>query len=206
VSGACCTEVVFPGESIQEAINRIARQGGGCVCLKAGEHRIEQPIRISSSNIYLHGESTAARVVRNSRSTLLIIGQPDGGVEDIMVDAIRFELQATQSDPDVPAGLVVMNGVRRVTLKGCRVSAPETRFDLPAVSILRSSKVRIDGNTFSSTFHGVRAGAASRSLTIVDNTFTASQTRTAAGQRVGGIFGVLFEEVSEASAIERKLI
>lgn len=90
--GGCCTIMVNPGESIQEAINALPVEGG-CVCLKTGVHEIRSPLELHASHIKLQGESPGA-VVRAMTDLpyLLEIGSADLPVTGVELLSIRFEV------------------------------------------------------------------------------------------------------------------
>jgi len=88
----CCTITVAPGESIQDALNALPEEGG-CVCLKAGVHIINEPIRINRSNVILQGESHGA-IVRSNGTALKIEGNK---VDSVVVQRIRFEVEKPRS-------------------------------------------------------------------------------------------------------------
>jgi hypothetical protein len=59
---ACCIPV-YPGENIQEIIDCVIAQGGGCICLCDGVHDVPGPLKlINAENLTLCGENTATVV------------------------------------------------------------------------------------------------------------------------------------------------
>jgi parallel beta-helix repeat protein len=168
---ACCTEVVFPGESIQDAIDNLP-EAGGCVCLKAGEHRVDAPIVIGRNNVHLHGESPGARVLRRSGSHILeIIGR---GIE---VEEVAFEAgDPTFSTVDGP--LVIVMESQDVALRRCelRWQAPAaTNFAVGTVGIemFYSERVRVEECRVEGVWAGVLAAESTRRVTVVDSEFLA---------------------------------
>ncbi|HWT13952.1 MAG TPA: DUF6519 domain-containing protein [Allosphingosinicella sp.] len=107
----CCTFVVRPGESIQAAINDLP-QAGGCVCLKAGLHVIERPIRIARTNVVLHGESLGAVVLNRGGTSLLDVV----AARAVRVHTLVLSQQGRPVDP-------VIRAVRTsdLTISDCRV-------------------------------------------------------------------------------------
>jgi hypothetical protein len=88
--GGCCTQVVAPGESIQAAIDALP-DGGGCVCLRTGEHPIADALRIRTSNVSLHGSSPGVVVRRSTAGPLLTVGDlDDPQIERVSVAGIRW--------------------------------------------------------------------------------------------------------------------
>jgi hypothetical protein len=89
--GGCCTFTVEPGESIQEALDKLPPEGG-CVCLKTGLHEITAPIVIQSSHVILRGESPGV-IVRSATDSVLHIKGSGMALSDIAVEGIRFEAE-----------------------------------------------------------------------------------------------------------------
>lgn len=116
----CCTVVVHPGESIQAAIDSLP-PAGGCVCLKVGTHDIADVIRITRSNVVLHGETIGA-VVRRQQPHLFLMVQEvsaEQPVRNVVVDGIRFEGPADRAAP-IAIGI---DGADEVTLRCCEIVA-----------------------------------------------------------------------------------
>jgi hypothetical protein len=63
----CCVPVA-PGDDLPRAIRRIRRQGGGCLCLLPGEHRLREPLSLAgSADICIEGFGLASRLVVDAR-------------------------------------------------------------------------------------------------------------------------------------------
>ena len=63
----CCVPVA-PGDDLPRAIRRIRRQGGGCLCLLPGEHRLHEPLSLAgSADICIQGFGLASRLVVDAR-------------------------------------------------------------------------------------------------------------------------------------------
>ena len=59
----CCVPVA-PGDDLPRAIRRIRRQGGGCLCLLPGVHRLREPLSLAgSADICIEGFGLASRLV-----------------------------------------------------------------------------------------------------------------------------------------------
>ncbi len=59
----CCVPVA-PGDDLPRAIRRIRRQGGGCLCLLPGEHRLHEPLTLAgAADICIEGFGLASRLV-----------------------------------------------------------------------------------------------------------------------------------------------
>jgi nitrous oxidase accessory protein NosD len=112
----CCTEIVWPGEDIQAAIDRLPA-AGGCVCLKPGLHEIFKPLTIARPNVTFHGETIGA-VIRSDLSTrmLSIAGTKPGLVNNVMVHDIRFETLAPSSD-----AIILTHSVGNAVVRECEI-------------------------------------------------------------------------------------
>lgn len=59
----CCDQIVLPGQSIQQAINRIGPEGGS-ICLASGIHVVTKTIHIHERrNITIRGTGAATRII-----------------------------------------------------------------------------------------------------------------------------------------------
>ncbi|MGF6289688.1 DUF6519 domain-containing protein [Paraburkholderia youngii] len=111
----CCTRVVAPGESIQDAID--ALKEGGCICLKTGVHKPPKPLVIPYSNVHLHGESEGAEIRVDPFNYVLAIGGAGGAViEDVTVESIRIVVNGGAAGGN--AAIVAIVSANRVTLAG----------------------------------------------------------------------------------------
>lgn len=95
----CCTVVVHPGEDVQAAIDSLPAEGG-CVCLKAGEHRVDAAVVIHGPDVHLHGESPGAALIRSRAVPVLeVLGAPRLRVES--VDLVVEELPPVEDAGDI---------------------------------------------------------------------------------------------------------
>jgi hypothetical protein len=108
-SAGCCLRVAV-GDDVQQAVNRVIRAGGGCLCLAAGVHEVSGPLLIErASGLSLHGEGPA--------TVLRLLGVDENGLGGIVMSRSRevtFEALAIVG-VDVPAAiwaLSVLPGVR----------------------------------------------------------------------------------------------
>jgi len=59
---ACCLRVA-PGEDLHAAVRKVTREGGGCICLLPGEHRLTRPLDLSGqTGIHFRGAGVATRL------------------------------------------------------------------------------------------------------------------------------------------------
>lgn len=180
----CCTQVVEVGEPIQPAIDAVVELGGGCVCLRTGEHVIEAPLNIPGSNITLHGESPGTRVIRRDGVMLLEIGDPTGLiVTDVAVQWIHFELESfSPDDPDT--ALVHLRLCERVSLSECGMAASSFT-PVAGVQIDGDRDIRIERCAIERVSIGVWVSGDTTALTIRDNTLAGSSGETPEEGAVG---------------------
>ena len=58
----CCCITVEVGDSIQDAINSLPVETGGCICLTAGVHHIQTALELTTSHVHIVGASRGAIV------------------------------------------------------------------------------------------------------------------------------------------------
>jgi lactate dehydrogenase-like 2-hydroxyacid dehydrogenase len=98
--GGCC-ETVRPGESVQEAVDRVVGAGGGCVSLCRGLHRIRGPLRITDeADLVLRGEGEATVVVMEDAGD----SGPRGGI--VLEGAARVDVESMLLAGEIAGGLV----------------------------------------------------------------------------------------------------
>jgi hypothetical protein len=168
--GGGCTAVVAPGEDIQAAIDSLPADSGGCVCLRAGEHRVEQTLLIRKSNISLKGESACVVLRRTTPGGVLSI---DGGASDVKVEGIHFA-------PSEAAGTIIdINIALRVSIRSCcfTIDGPVT-WRCIGIKADHSEGISITECIFKSMWLGLAFSRCSGRLLIKGNLFNGS---TAAG-------------------------
>jgi nitrous oxidase accessory protein NosD len=179
--GGCCTEVVWPGEDIQAAIDRLP-DAGGCVCLKAGVHRIRTMLRIRRPRVELHGESIGAIVRGDDPQALLHISADDVSVHDIRFEVIGRGARAV---------IVIDNGMD-VAIHDCELIAqveggPNTT--IVGVIVTGGTTATIERNEIREVSVGVLAMKAPR-IDVIDNRVFARTARLAGGAIPWGLAGV----------------
>ena len=197
----CCTVVVLPSESIQDAIDSLPAEGG-CVCLKVGLHEITEPLRIENSNVALHGESLGAHVVRNNGAMLLQIAHPGGLLlENVTVSGIHFEFE----NKDVPqsdlTALVAIDRCRNAKIQGCVVQAQEL-LNLTGIMIGRSLGVEIAENQISRITFAIWVVSDTTLVCVKRNDLTA----VTADNGDGGTVGIFLMDAFGPSDIEGNTI
>ena len=164
--GGCCTAVVKPGQSIQAAIDKLPATGG-CVCLKTGLHIITAPIRMTRSNICLHGETLGAVVRFPNGETLVEIGTLTGAqIQNLCLEHIRFE---SGTDVAGRGALVRIENARDVGVCECEF-APGPGGTAAAIAIVtnNATAITIDHNEVRGLMAGVLCMNSSQ-LKITDN-------------------------------------
>ena len=199
----CCTVIVRPGESIQAALDALPEEGG-CVCLKVGEHRIAEPLRITRSDVVLHGESSGARVLRRNGPALLRIGDPETErLARVRVHDIRFELDPEGDLEADDFALVSVLNARDVAIESCALLYTGPLLGLFQILVWRGSDIAIRDNTLTGLPYGLFAQGDSERLLIAGNELYAPLISLAATQIRYGIYGLWLEEVIGVSIVER---
>lgn len=146
----CCL-VVQPGESIQEKLDLLSPEGG-CVCLKAGTHKITNPILIKGSNITLQGGSLGSKIVCTNGIRALSIEDPTGEttLTGVTVKGIRFEVTGMH-DAGKDEEIVYINKCKDVRVADCRISVvvgvpPVNIVGATGFGIVESTSIEIHGN------------------------------------------------------------
>ena len=148
----CCTIVVAPGESIQQAFTALPPEGG-CVCLKAGLHVVGEPIVLQRDNVTLHGESLGAIVVNTAGTTVLVIeGAQHGRVHDIVFRQGEAGAGAGTGtvSPALAQPVITIDKVEDLAIEDCRLEPPAARagsigiFAVAASGLVLSS-LHVDG-------------------------------------------------------------
>ncbi|MEQ1891722.1 MAG: DUF6519 domain-containing protein [Planctomycetota bacterium] len=159
----CCTIVVSPGQSIQDALESLP-EAGGCVCLKTGRHELAEPVRLQRSDVCLVGESPATVVVRTNGLAALVIG---GQLElrRVAVHDIRFVGQAEHG-----ATVIRADRVQDLSIRECRFEyTGEVQGTFMAVSTHRCSDLIVERNEVSGFPGGLLLNEQEGSLQVLDN-------------------------------------
>jgi nitrous oxidase accessory protein NosD len=166
----CCTEVVNPGENIQAAIDRLP-PAGGCVCLKAGLHRIAAPLRIERSWVTVHGETAGAVVRREDGVAMVRIGSPQGEtIDDVSLMDVRFEVGGQKEGMEAVVRVTAASGV---VVRGCEVVPADPDPILVAatgVMAAQASELVVERCAFTNLLGGV-AAMTSGAVTVADCRF-----------------------------------
>jgi hypothetical protein len=161
----CCTVVVRPGESIQDAIDSLPPEGG-CVCLKAGIHDIDETVFIGRGSVSLHGESPGAIVRSDQAAPMLIVGNTAGfPVVGVQVATIAFEAGRAQQPPQ-PIILVV--GTLDCQFDDCQLRSANPD-DFVGFQIVRSDRIRIEQCSIEAVRVGIWASGYCGRLEILRN-------------------------------------
>ena len=192
----CCTFVVRPGEDIQAAIDNLPA-AGGCVCLKAGLHLVDDTIVIARSNVTLHGESMGA-IVRNDRGgVVLLVGQAQAvGTREVRVASIVFQ----QGGEGGGVPVVGLGNVESVVIDDCRLEAPGRRFG-EGLIVFASADVTVSGCVVTGAAIGAWCFGRNRDVTITGCEFRASEDAEA----TLGI-GILAQAMAGPITIEDNLV
>jgi nitrous oxidase accessory protein NosD len=201
-AGGCCTEVVRPGESIQAAIDRLP-PAGGCVCLKPGVHTVPATIRISRSDVTLHGETQGAVVRMTGAGPVLpmvrIEPAPGATLARVMLHDLRLEC------PAVPGIAVEVTGATDVAIERCHLVTPVFTESI-GVYVSRSERVRLSGSMLQNMAFGLWATQDSRHVDVLDNRLVGFIYRVVTGPALVelpfGLVGVWLEDVGSACRIE----
>ena len=197
----CCTVVVRPGEDIQAAIDSLPDEGG-CVCLKVGDHEIQAPIRIEKSHVSLHGETLGALVVRTDGPELLRIAHPDGLLlEHVTVSGISFELERKGSQGQVMQAMVAMDRCRNTSVERCVLHA-RALSQIAGMIITRCNDVSVMNCLVDNVQYGLWTAADTTGLTVVGNSFDATNGK----KSDGGLVGLLLQDVSFPARIEENRV
>ena len=166
----CCTAVVHPGEDIQKAIDLLESmgEGGGCVCLTAGEHRVTEELRIRRGNITLHGEAPWVTVRKTGGTALVLDIASDGGdLRNVTVQGISFLAPGGDSaDPMLRLSGVTGGRVAEcaLTLTGER---PDPRAGNTGIVLDQVTDYAVQSCVLTGLPNGI-AGSACERITVAD--------------------------------------
>ncbi|MEM8656771.1 MAG: DUF6519 domain-containing protein, partial [Pseudomonadota bacterium] len=173
----CCTVVVRPGESIQDAIDSLPPDFGGCVCLKPGVHTITTTLNITTPNVTIHGESHGVSVTLDGFGPVLRVN----GVTGIEVHTIAFRHTASAEGTN---GVLELFGCTDVTVEGCAFSAERGTLSA-GVLMADCTNVSVRGCRFTETITGVFITLRSDLIRVEDNIFALG------GEQFDGLIAVL---------------
>ncbi|PZR92918.1 MAG: hypothetical protein DLM68_01575 [Hyphomicrobiales bacterium] len=153
----CCTFVVRPGEDIQKAIDKLP-DVGGCVCLKAGLHLIDQPMIIQRDNVCLHGESMGAIVFNRRGTGVIVVAGPDH---------VRIHTLVLRQGEASAAPIVVVEGAEDLVIDECRL---ETfgRPDSVGIYAVAVANMTISACIFDQAATGIWFDKGSRDVVVTD--------------------------------------
>jgi hypothetical protein len=184
--GDCCCIVVAASaeasDAIQKAIDSLPN-AGGCVCLKAGLHRIKQTIIIQRSNVTLVGETIGARIELEGSDALLAIVAPagKGRISGIEISTIAFRRLGSggQGNP-----IVGFSDADESAIEDCVITGPNDASGLFAWNV---SAFRAERCTVESVWLGIAVltDEASADIRIADNNIEAGETDQTYGILVG---------------------
>ncbi|MFX0202247.1 MAG: hypothetical protein ACFFCW_39550, partial [Candidatus Hodarchaeota archaeon] len=135
--GGCSTVIVQPGDDIQKAIDSLPEEGG-CICLKAGTHKISSPIRIETSDVFIHGETPSTRIVYEHGWNVFFIGSlKSPGISNITIDDVQFELiDLHLNEDEFPlSSIAVLICCENISLKNCKFILRNTRSEIPTAGL-----------------------------------------------------------------------
>lgn len=186
----CCTFVVEPGESIQDAIDNLP-PAGGCVCLKAGLHAIGVPIAIARDNVSLHGESLGAVVQSRGGGLLVVSGFGRAGIR---VASITFRQGSTQR---APAPMIVVEGTDGFVVHDCRLECLAGNASGVGVLVTAGEATRVESTRIEGCGVGIWLDTRCEDVVVVDNKI--SMARPAANMPV--TVGLLAHQVTGAITV-----
>ncbi len=155
----CCTIVVRPGDSLQDAIDALPPEGG-CICVKTGVHPVPATLTLDRANVHMHGESPGA--ILTGTAPLLQIGTSANGIRIEMLDFLARVPQGAASVPIIASG-----GADDLTIEDCRIAPlPGTSGGI-AIALTRTDRARITGNAIFNTDFGITVNGLS-SLPVIE--------------------------------------
>lgn len=197
MQAGCCTVVVRPGENLQAAIDSLP-DAGGCVCIKTGEHAIQEPLRIRRSKVSLHGESPGARIVRSNGATLLIVMSDDfSTLNAVAVEGLQFHSEASSEDFEP---MVRFRNADDCSLQRCRISSPPLSTNT-GVMLSRCESCSVIDNRIENALTAVWAMGDSSLATISGNDIVYQS-----GSQDRGLFAIWLMDAFGPSRMENNRI
>ena len=158
----CCCITVEVGDSIQDAINKLPVDTGGCICLAAGVHQISNALLLTISNVQIVGESRGAIVELLGDGTVLQIA----GVNNVDIDMVGFR----HRDGGAAGAMVEIVRCASVNLWRCGIAALVGSTSI-GVGVQSSDDIAIRDCDFGALAFGVVTLGEGGLLTIADNVF-----------------------------------
>ena len=189
----CCTFVVQPGENIQQAIDQLP-PAGGCICLKPGEHQLQQPLLLTRSNVTIHGEAKGVTVRAPGGSPALVLS----GTAANPVSRIRIHTVAFVGD-DLPAaggGLLELQGAEDVVISDCDCSADPEEVGI-AIRMSAATDISVLNCRIDMALTGILAAVRCSEIAVRDCLMTLGDVNDAPGLfGIGMVNGIGRIEVS----------
>ena len=158
----CCCITVEVGDSIQEAIDKLPVETGGCICLTAGVHHIQTALELTTSNVHIVGASRGAIVELRGDGTALRVED----ARNIDIDMVNFR----HRDGDDAEAMVEIFDCASVNLWRCGFAALVGSTSV-GIGVKGSDDIAIRDCDFGSLAFGVVTFGEGGLLTIADNVF-----------------------------------
>jgi parallel beta-helix repeat protein len=186
--GGCCTVIVHPGESIQNAIYSLPEKTGGCVCLKAGIHRITETITIDRSNVCLHGESGGAEIQVFNAAVAIDIDHERDSISGITVEGIKIVINVDSAPAAQKDGIKIVrfSNAKRVAILETELHGDSGQNQLPLIGIHgeKSTDVLVRNNVIANITIGVKMKDMKNRVLITKNQLDCAD-KSEADQTVG---------------------
>ena len=173
----CCTFVVAPGDSIQQAIDQLPPVGGS-ICLKPGTHTLQQTLILNRSNVTLHGEAKGAVVVApGGNPALRIAGTVQEPAARNRIETIAF---LGDDAPAANGGLLDVTAADDLVISDCDFSATREAVGI-AVRIAASDDVTVENCRLDGAVTGIFVTARSGDIVVRDCQIDVGQVTGAPG-------------------------
>jgi hypothetical protein len=183
-SGGCCSIVVRPGGDIQNAIDSLP-SSGGCVCLKAGIHLINQPLRISRSNIAIRAESLGSQIVLTKGVRAIAIAHPTSRIENITLQGFSLIIEGIPNK-DSEYFAIVADQVDNLRLQNCLLLLKEPMGGVTSAMVTGECRdLLIEGNIVSQFAAGIYCKRSFGSFNIASNHFEGLKIISKTGETSG---------------------
>lgn len=134
----CCTIVLYPGDDVQAAIDRLGQQGG-CICLKPGLHELRDTLRIRGGRLSIHAEAPGAAMLRRTGQVPLMViggGTVRGMLQAVHVAGVTFQLGSLDGEREASAAMLeVEEGAAQVEIVDCRFTVQDFAGGIAAIRI-----------------------------------------------------------------------